>query len=366
VLLYLHVPFCGRRCSYCDFAIAVRRATPADEYAELVMAEWTRRRFEWEPGGPLETVYFGGGTPSRLAPNAIERLLLRFRADRGLAAGAEVTLETNPEDVTPESAARWIAAGITRLSLGVQSFDPRVLGWMHRTHGPEASELAVRTLREAGFRNVSLDLIYGLPASLDRDWPADLERALALEPDHVSLYGLTIESATPLARWVERREVAPAVDHAAASEYLAAHESLVARGYRHYEVSNAGRPGFESRHNQGYWQRRPYIGLGPSAHSARENLRSWNIREWEAYRRRVATGDTATDGAESLSADQGALETLYLGLRTDQGVSASSLPGTEVDQWVAADWARRVGRQIVLTAEGWLRLDAVVSRVSCS
>src|SRR5262249_32548890 len=153
---------------------------------------------------------------------------------------------------------------------------------------------------------------------------------------------------------------------AAAEEYLAAHERLLARGYRHYEVSNAARPGFESRHNLGYWRRRPYVGLGPSAHSAREDFRSWNVREWEPYRPRVAAGGTATDGAERLSAEQRALEALYLGLRTDHGVPASSLPKTDLDQWVAADWAHRVGSQIVLTAEGWLRLDALVSRVSCS
>jgi oxygen-independent coproporphyrinogen-3 oxidase len=366
VHLYVHVPFCARRCSYCDFAIAVRRRVPDQSFVDVVLREWAWWRDAplWAEGGDLTTVYFGGGTPSRLAPAAIGRLLARFGAERPIAAGAEVTLEANPEDVTDQQAAGWLGAGVTRVSLGVQSFDPAALRWMHRVHGAERPGLAVRALRRAGFANVSLDLIYGLPAGLGRDWAADLDRAMALEPQHLSLYGLTVEPRTPLGRWVARGETVPASDGRAADEYLRAAERLTDAGFRHYEVSNAARPGFESRHNQAYWRRAAYLGLGPSAHSAWADRRSWNAREWEAYRTRVLRGAGPVEGQETLGASQIELERRYLGLRTADGLPASSLPAAEIAVWVAAAWARRTDDRIALTALGWLRLDALVRRLA--
>ncbi len=207
--LYLHVPFCRRRCSYCDFAIAVRRRVPSEVYVDTVMAEWDWWRDTplWSSSPTLSTVYAGGGTPSILDPAALGRLIEHLVAQKPLAPEAEVTLEANPDDVTLPRAQDWRALGVNRISLGAQSFDPAVLHWMHRTHGPGQIDSAVDVLRGAGFDNISLDLIFGLPKSLGRDWADDLRRTLALEPSHVSLYGLTVEAHTPLARWVTRGTV---------------------------------------------------------------------------------------------------------------------------------------------------------------
>jgi putative oxygen-independent coproporphyrinogen III oxidase len=364
--LYLHVPFCARRCSYCDFAIAVRREIPSAPFAGAVEREWAewQEHPAWQASPGLDTVYFGGGTPSRLDPGVIARLLARFAGDRPLAADAEVTLEANPDDVTPAGAAAWRAAGVNRISLGAQSFAPNVLTWMHRTHDASAIGAAVAALRAAGLDNISLDLIYALPDALARDWVADVERALALEPAHLSLYGLTVEPRTPLGRWTARGEAVPAPDERAAREYLEAHERLIAGGFEHYEVSNAARPGFRARHNAGYWRRAPFIGLGPSAHSGFAGSRSWNVREWEEYRRRSEAGEPVRAESETLSAEQVALEDLYLGLRTDSGVAASLVPPGARSAWVAEGWAAIRGERLVLAPEGWLRLDALVGSLT--
>lgn len=364
--LYIHVPFCARRCSYCDFAIAVRRRVPGEIFRDVVLTEWRRALADPRTPSlqPMETIYFGGGTPSLVGAEILAAILDGIRAERAVAPDVEITIEANPEDVTGALAEQLARAGVNRVSLGVQSFDAGVLQWMHRVHGPEQARTAVDALRAAGIQNLSLDLIYGVPASLRRNWTADMDRALALEPTHLSFYGLTVEQRTPLGRWVDRGSAVPADDGAAAAEFLAAHRQLVTAGFRHYEVSNAARPGFESRHNRSYWRRTGYLGLGPSAHSATAGRRWWNIREWEPYRAAVAEGRPSLAGEEDLTAEQVALEDLYLGLRTDAGRPASSLPVDEVSRWLAAGWAGRNGRHIVLTAEGWLRLDALVSRVA--
>ena len=291
--LYVHVPFCARRCGYCDFAIAVRREVPSAAFADAILREWAAWKDapRWGGARSLATLYFGGGTPSRLAPEALGRIIAGITADRPLDPGAEVTLEANPEDVTAEAARAWAGAGVNRVSLGVQSFDPAVLTWMHRTHTAEDVPRAVGVLREAGISNLSLDLIYALPDSLQRDWARDLDQALALAPDHLSLYGLTVEQGTPLGRWVARGEVAPTAEGRYAEEFLLAHQRLTGAGYRHYEVSNYGRPGREAVHNSAYWRRAPYLGLGPSAHSAAGNRRWWNVREWAAWQRGVEAGE---------------------------------------------------------------------------
>src|SRR5207247_1231619 len=252
--LYFHVPFCRRRCSYCDFSIAVRKHVPAREYVQAVQTELAAIRTSsgWaDPGavprgswGPdLSTIYFGGGTPSLLPPDAIATLIQEA-----------------------------ISGGLT---------------WMHRVHDAAGIGAAVRTLRAAGFDNVSLDLIFALPAELERDWGRDLDAAIRLAPDHLSLYGLTIEERTPLARWVSRGAAAAPDDDRYAEEYLIAHERLGGAGFVFYEVSNAARDGRRSRHSAAYWSGRPYRGLGPAAHSFDGRSRFWNLAAWEAYRRAV-------------------------------------------------------------------------------
>ncbi len=399
--LYLHVPFCARRCSYCDFSIAVRKRVPAREYVDAVLREldWLRaadpgptaRGLIGNDAGPLlseprgnlkdsrsvaapgcadrglDTLYLGGGTPSLLPPHAIHELLdailgkLRiphsaFRTD------VEVTLEANPEDVTLEHATAWRRAGVNRVSLGAQSFDDRVLRWMHRSHDVACIGDAVGMLRRAGIDNVSLDLIFALPVELGRDWARDLDQALALEPSHLSLYGLTVEQRTPLARWISRGAATAPDDERYAAEYLQAHHRLTACGFHFYEVSNAARNGWRSRHNAAYWSGRPYLGCGPAAHSFDGRVRRWNLAAWEAYRRAVAAGRSPVESEEALSDEQRELERVYLSLRTAEGLHLTApyrlLPSLPV--WVDRGWVEVRGERLVCTPEGWLRLDALV------
>ncbi len=363
--LYIHVPFCARRCSYCDFAIAVRRDTPSADFRAAVLREWEGwlEAPAWEDSPRMDTIYFGGGTPSRLAPGELATILDRVRRDRPQAEDAEVTLEAHPDDVTPAMASAWAAAGINRVSLGVQSFDPAVLAWMHRTHAAEQVAPAVDALRAAGITNLSLDLIYAVPADLGRDWSRDLERALALAAPHLSLYGLTVEPATPLFHWTRRGEASLAPAERAAEEYLLAQRRFGGAGYTAYEVSNLAKPGFQSRHNSAYWSGAPFLGLGPSAHGGAGDARWWNVRDWAEYLRRSRAGEPVQEGREELAPAARRLERLYLGLRTSQGVSAGLVPAPVAGQWQAEGWAELDSGRLRLTVEGWLRLDALVAAV---
>src|SRR5437660_3013275 len=374
--LYLHVPFCVRRCSYCDFAIAVRKRIPAREYVDAVLRELEMVRAA-DPGavprGALETVYLGGGTPSLLPPDALATLVTSLLDAFGATSSrdaVEVTAEANPEDLTPELARVWRRVGIKRVSLGAQSFDDRVLTWMHRSHDATRIATAVRTLRDAGIDNISLDLIFALPAELERDWERDLELALSLGPDHLSLYGLTVEERTPLARWISRGAIAPPEDDRSAAEDLLAHVRLAGYRCHFYEVSNACRDQRRSRHNSAYWSGRPYLGLGPAAHSYDGRARRWNVAAWPAYARAVAAGRSPIESAEVLTPEQRELERVYLALRTDAGVSLSTLhrplprpPGSPLGpstaRWLERGWAELRGERLVCTPQGWLRLDSL-------
>ena len=358
--LYIHVPFCQRRCSYCDFSIAVRKQIPAREFVDVVLKESEQHDLT-----DLHTIYFGGGTPSLLPPESIATLVRSadaWSADPGPAARAqnrEITLEANPEDVTPEHARAWREAGVNRISLGSQSFDDRVLQWMHRSHGAARIGAAVHALRGAGIDNISLDLIFALPDELNRDWARDLDMALALRPQHLSLYGLTVEPRTPLDRWISRGATHPPDEDRYAEEYLAAHSRLAADGYEFYEVSNASLPGYRSRHNSAYWSGKPYVGLGPAAHSFDGRTRRWNLRAWEAYRRAIAEGKSAVESEETLTDEQRELEATYLGLRSSEGVAVGTGTVRAVPGWLEV----RDGR-LKCTPEGWLRLDSLVTHDS--
>jgi len=361
--LYLHVPFCRRRCSYCDFAIAVRKVVPTADYVRAIEAELAFRAPE--PGAtPLETVYLGGGTPSLLGAAGIARILDAIRARAGIAAGAEITIEANPDDVTVEAARSWHAAGVNRLSLGAQTFDAAALRWMHRTHGAEQTARAVDAARAAGLDDISLDLIFALPGALGRDWDRDLSHALSLAPRHLSLYGLTVEEGTPLGRWHARGDVTEAPDSRYAHEFLAAHERLAAAGFEHYEVSNYALPGARARHNSAYWRRVPYLGLGPSAHSFDGARRWWNRREYADWSRTVLAGADPTAGDEVLDAGNEQAERIYLGLRTVDGLEADAAMLETSRRWVAEGWAKVEGARLRLTPEGWLRLDALAAHLT--
>jgi oxygen-independent coproporphyrinogen-3 oxidase len=285
----------------------------------------------------------------------------------GEGPGVEVTVEANPDDVTEVSAAAWRAAGVTRVSLGAQSFQPGVLQWMHRTHDAGQAGAAVRALRQAGFANVSLDLIFALPDAVKPDFREDLAQALALEPDHLSVYGLSVEPRTPLARWTSRGAQLPTGEERYAEEFLLAHEQLSQAGFEHYEISNYARPGCRARHNSAYWTGAPYAGLGPSAHGYAHGVRRWNLAPWAAYQRVVSRGRSPEEGREVLSDEERRLEAVYLGMRTSGGVDRSMIPasGRGVLEDAARNGLLRVsGQSVRATPRGWLALDGLVARLT--
>jgi oxygen-independent coproporphyrinogen-3 oxidase len=360
---YLHVPFCARRCAYCDFAIAVRRTVPVDAFVRSVRSELDLRfpdAREWE----LDTLYFGGGTPSKLGARGVSALMDELRRSVSLVPGAEVTLEANPEDVTIDVARAWRDAGITRLSLGAQSFDDAVLTWMHRTHDAAGISRAVDAARSAGFNDYSLDLIFALPSAVTRDWENDVLCASALEPTHVSLYGLTVEPRTPLGHQQARGELTDPPEESYEREFLYAHDALASAGFEHYEVSNFARPGKRARHNSAYWTGAPYVGIGPSAHEFDGSVRRWNVEPYAEWTRLLDERRDPLSGDERLTADNRAAERVYLGLRTTDGLVLDSGEAERVEPWIAAGWAKREGNRVVLTPLGWLRLDALAAALT--
>jgi oxygen-independent coproporphyrinogen-3 oxidase len=376
--LYVHVPFCARRCSYCDFSIAVRSSTPVDEYSTALARELDGLRPDLK-SATLESVYLGGGTPSRLGGLGIRDLLASVRNRATIADDAEITIEANPDDVNDMAAAHWVAAGVNRVSLGSQSFDDAALKWMHRTHDSSQIERAVRTLRRAGIENISLDLIFALPADLNRSWETDLVRALDLEPAHLSLYGLTVEARTPIARWADRGATVQGSEETYEQEFLTAHETMTAAGFDHYEVSNFARPGFTSRHNSAYWTGAPYAGVGPSAHSFDGVTRRWNVSAYSEWIRRLEKGETVIGGEELLTEENRVAEEVYLGLRTRRGFAIHADELFRVETWESAGWAvvegaiastpslngavgeASLASRVRLTPTGWLRLDSLAA-----
>jgi oxygen-independent coproporphyrinogen-3 oxidase len=357
--LYIHAPFCARRCRYCDFAVTVDRSPDAGAWLAAVERELAAVIEREGLGRPrFDTIYLGGGTPSQLGPGTLPRLRERLARHADVVDGAEWTAEANPESFGAGLAADWRSAGVNRLSFGAQSFDPAVLRWMGRLHGPDGPARAVETARAAGFENVSLDLIFGLPARLGRDWATDLELALGLRPEHVSLYGLTAGARTPLGR-----DVASGVEHLAdedtyAAEYLLAAEVLAASGYRHYEVSNFALRDRESRHNVAYWTLQPYLGLGPGAHSYHPPRRWWNERDWAGYVERVMRAGSAVDSEEVVGPAAADLERSWLGLRTADGAVAGTEARLRLARtWAANGWATVTDGRVRLTPQGWLLLD---------
>jgi oxygen-independent coproporphyrinogen-3 oxidase len=326
--LYFHVPFCRLVCAYCDFVTVGGRAADIPGYVAALHAELAMR----QAPGDLRTVYFGGGTPSLLQADAVAGLLVAAEA-RWRATPQEVTLEANPSAREAPDWAGLRAAGVNRISLGVQSLRDADLRALARGHTGAEAAAAFQQARAAGFENISVDLIYGVPGQTPAGWRDGLRRAVALEPDHVSLYALQLalapdEWAAPARagalRW--RRRVAAGQDDAlAADQYRTAEEMLDAAGYRHYELSSWARPGRESQHNGAYWDRRPYTGVGVGAHSYDgAALRSWNQRDLDAYLADVEAGRLPRVGSEQLDEPTRAFEAVALGLRWVEGISRSA------------------------------------------
>jgi oxygen-independent coproporphyrinogen-3 oxidase len=355
--LYVHVPFCRLVCAYCDFVTVGGRAHDIPRYVAALRSEMAMR----PSPGRLATIYFGGGTPSLLPVQAVEGLIATA-LDRWVGTPTEITLEANPSGREAPDWRGLRSAGVTRISLGAQSLRDADLRALARGHTAAEVRAAYRAARAAGFNNVSLDLIYGVPGQTLGSWRTVLRRAIGLEPEHLSLYALQLaqapdEWAAPprpgALRW-RRRMAARQDDDLAAAQYAMAEELLGAAGYRHYELSSWARPGRESRHNRAYWDRRPYTGIGAGAHSYDGRSRAWNLRDLDAYLAAVEAGERPVAGAERLDEPTAAFEAMALGLRRIEGVSRRAFA-----REFGADPVGRYGSALTAsTAAGLVRIDA--------
>jgi len=373
--IYLHVPFCSVRCGYCDFNTYTLTELGVDGASVGTFADAALRELAFAADvlgevPTVDTVFVGGGTPTMLAAEDLARMLHGIRDRFGLAQGAEVTTEANPDSVTPEGLAVLAEAGFTRVSLGMQSAVPHVLRTLERTHDPANVERAVAAARAAGLQ-VSLDLIYGTPGESLDDWRTSLAAATSLEPDHVSAYALVVEDGTKLAAQVRRGQVPAPEDDDEAAKYEIADEHLAAAGYSWYEVSNwARREDARCRHNEGYWADGNWWGIGPGAHSHVGGVRWWNVKHPNAYAARVAEGLSPAHGRETLTDEQRYDERVLLGVRLVDGLPVEDLQadgrlavaGLIADGLVDAQAALRRQR-VVLTRQGRLLADTVVRRL---
>lgn len=370
---YLHVPFCSVRCGYCDFntytATELRGAKQEDYASTLIGEIGIAARVLADAGGirPMHTVFFGGGTPTLLPAGDLSRMLDAAVSAFGIEDGAEVTVEANPDTVTPTVVATLAAAGVTRMSVGMQSAVPHVLAALDRTHRPENVTAAVRAARDAGLA-VSVDLIYGAPGESLGDWERSLDAALALEPDHISAYALIIEDGTKLARQIRRGDVPTPDDDLQADMYELADARLGGAGFGWYEVSNFARGAEQrSRHNLAYWRGSDWWGFGPGAHSHVGGLRWWNVKHPAAYAQRLAAGESPAAGRELPDAQARELEQILLRSRLAEGIPIADVPEhgrARVAELIAdglIDPASAVrDRRLQLTLRGRLLADAVV------
>ncbi len=319
--LYLHIPFCSAICPYCDFAVLIGGAERRRHFVDHLLSEislWSPERSSFDS---IDTIYFGGGTPSALTSEDLDRILDAARLSLSIREDAWVFFEANPEDVTPESVGAWRDLGVRFLSLGIQSFDTDALRFLGRRHTPEEARRSVEIARAAGFDTVSIDLIYGLPEQPFEIWKRTLEEAVALQPDHLSCYQLTIHEGTPFGFRLARGKMSELPEEAQGDLFLFTHQFLRDHGYPGYEVSNFARsPEHRSRHNQKYWHHVPYLGLGPSAHSFSGSRRWWNERKLKPYEMRIDAGEKPIADSEELTRGNLALEALMLGLRTIDGI----------------------------------------------
>jgi oxygen-independent coproporphyrinogen-3 oxidase len=347
--VYVHVPFCRRRCDYCAFATYTDRDHLMARYVDACVTELEQASATGAT--PATSVFFGGGTPSRLSAPALTRILRTI----DLAPGAEVTVECNPEDVDAARLDAYRQAGVTRISLGVQSTVPRVLEALGRRHGPSAVTAATAAVVAAGFETWNADLIFGAAGESDDDWQQALDDVLGLAPPHVSAYALTVEPGTPLAADLARHPD----DDVQARRYERTDAVLGAAGYAWEEVSNWARPGHGCRHNQLYWEQGNYLGVGSAAHSHRDGRRWWNVRTPERYLAAIEAGRSPRAGEEMLDPDQRAFEALALSLRTPAGVPAPALAGAgDLEGLVVFDAGRAT-----LTVRGRLLANEVTTRL---
>lgn len=368
--VYVHIPFCASRCSYCDFYSTLKLETAGSHYVDALIGEAVLRRCELH-GEAVRTLYLGGGTPSQLPLPLLSRLVEGLRGALDLHGVEEFTIEANPDDVTPEWCAALPALGVNRVSMGVQSFEDRILRAIGRRHTSQQVVKAVENLHDVGIGNISLDLIYGLPGQTLDSWAESVDRAIALAPRHVSAYWLTYEPGTRLWRQREQGEVTEVPEDVCIAMYHLLVKRLQEAGFEHYEISNFSLPGYHSRHNSSYWDGTPYLGLGAAAHSYDRNVRRSNPHDLHAYISCIAAGKTACI-EEEMTLWERYDERVMLSLRTAAGMDMERLRQEfgdelaghflhEVQRHIAAGNIRREGdSRYVLTTDGILLSDSVM------
>lgn len=383
-MIYLHVPFCGSFCTYCDFYSEICRSRQAsNEYADAVIAEIRDRRKELEMNmsaqDAVNTLYIGGGTPSVLPLDVLSRIVGAVSQTERLSLVTEpvevttptelfdeFTVEVNPEDIVEkgrEYVRGLLALGVNRISMGIQSFNDDILRWMNRRHDAGNAVKAFHILRESGVRNISIDLIFGISQLTDETWKDTIEKALELSPEHISAYQLSIEEGSALAKMVADGRYVEASEEQCRWQYDILCRCLGRSGYHHYEISNFAKPGFEAVHNSAYWRRAPYIGLGPGAHSLTGNVRSWNSPELP-HRSPDGSSATYSRTSETLSPEDIRVERIMLSLRTDKGLKATELysltDSTVVDALLSEGALERQGASIRIPEDHLFTSDEII------
>jgi len=369
--IYLHIPFCIQRCSYCNF-FSVVSINLVNEVINAIIKELSIRK-DYLKNEPVQTIYFGGGTPSLLTIQQIEKLLNTVYKNFSVEKNAEITFEANPDDLTKKYLFDLKKVGINRLSIGIQSFDDDKLKILNRRHDATQAHEAVREAQKAGFSNISIDLIYGLPIQSLDEWGADLDKAFSLSIQHLSAYGLTFEEKTLLSKQKEKKIIEPADEELMIKMYELLLEESSKKGFDAYEISNFSLPGFYSRHNSSYWNQTPYLGVGPSAHSYNGISRQWNVAAIQKYTEGILKNSSFYE-QEILSLEDRYNEYVLLGLRTKNGINIDALEqnfGTElkdfclenIKTFIDNEKAYRCGSFLRLNTKGKLISDTIIAQL---
>jgi len=368
--IYIHIPFCKNKCSYCDFHFSTSYQAYYQQMISCIVEELITRKKTVE-NDEIQTIYFGGGTPSLLLEADLKKIMDSIYKHYNITENPEVTLEANPDDISFESVKSWKNQGINRLSIGLQSFNQNVLNWMNRAHNVAQSLSCIPIAKEAGIENISIDLIYGLPDSTLEDWENEIDRAIHLNVQHISAYCLTIEKKTALASWIQTKKMNPPSNEKQAAQFQLLQEKLKTAGFDHYEISNFALPEFVSKHNSNYWKGEKYLGIGPSAHSYDLKRRSWNIANNSRYIKGIIEGNPNFD-FEVLTSKNQFNELLLVGLRTKWGVNLNQLykilsPPSVFEQtmkeFISKKWLKIENDSMILSEEGKAWADKIAEEL---
>lgn len=359
--LYIHVPFCEKKCAYCDFYSIPGDLKDIVRFLEALENEIRLSAQQYSENHTLQTIYLGGGTPSLLTPLQTGRLLRSIGSVFTLATDAEISLEVNPGTITIEDFEGYRKARINRVSLGVQSFSDEDLKMLCRIHSGKAATDSVKSAKAAGFKNIGIDLIYGLPGQSVQQWHDVLQKTLELGVNHISTYALTWNESTPLGRKINNGELPAPTDETLSEMFLIADQVLTDAGFEHYEISNYAQPGYRCNHNENYWSGETYLGLGPSAHSYSHSTRIWNVSDIGAYYGVLCQNRLPIAGSERLNEAQKRLERIALGLRCSKGISIHLVEGqtSRISDLVQNGLAILRGENLHLTARGFLLADQI-------